>query len=147
MQYAAPPRIPRIALLVVAWFNLVSAIAGMTGLTLGGGLGLPPEWLEGTVFSSYVGPGLILGFVVGGTQAVALLAQYRRHWLAWGLQATAGLTMMIWVFVEIAMLLFWSPLQGIFFTTGVLQTALAVLALGAWPHPSLARYENLPPQP
>ena len=47
--------------------------------------------------------------------------------------------MMIWIFVEIAIMLVWSPLHGIYFATGLVQTVLAVLALGAWPHPFLAR--------
>jgi len=47
--------------------------------------------------------------------------------------------MMIWIFVEIAIMLVWSPLHGIYFATGLVQTVLAVLALGARPHPFLAR--------
>jgi hypothetical protein len=133
------PRSLRIALLVVAGFNLVSAVAGMIGLTVGGGMGVPPEWLDGTPFASYVWPGIILGVVVGGVQALAVIAQCRRYALAWGLQATAGLVMMIWIFVELAMLLVWSPLHGIYFVTGLVQTVLAVLALRAWPRPFLAR--------
>lgn len=73
--------------------------------------------------------------------AAALFAQHNRFRLTWGLHAAAGLTMMIWIFVEIAIVLAWSPLQGIFFTTGLVQTILAVLALGAWPHPFLQRVE------
>ncbi|PRB61769.1 hypothetical protein CQ034_12275 [Microbacterium sp. MYb45] len=111
----------------------------MVGLTVGGGMGLPPEWLEGSVFHSYVWPGIILGIVVGGMQALALVAQFGRFALAWGLHAAAGLTMMIWIFVEIAVLLEWSPLHGIFFATGLVQTVLAVLALGARPRPLFAR--------
>jgi hypothetical protein len=133
------PRSLRIALLVVAGFNLVSAVAGMIGLTVGGGMGVPPEWLDGTPFASYVWPGIILGVVVGGVQALAVIAQCRRYALAWGLQAAAGLVMMIWIFVELAMLLVWSPLHGIYFVTGLVQTVLAVLALRAWPRPFLAR--------
>jgi hypothetical protein len=133
------PRSLRIALLVVAGFNLVSAVAGMIGLTVGGGMGVPPEWLDGTPFASYVWPGIILGVVVGGVQALAVIAQCRRYALAWGLQVTAGLVMMIWIFVELAMLLVWSPLHGIYFVTGLVQTVLAVLALRAWPRPFLAR--------
>lgn len=133
------PRALRVALLVVAWFNLVSAMAGMIGLTVGGGMGLPLGWLDGTPFATYVWPGVILGVVVGGMQALAVIAQYRRYALAWGLQAAAGLVMMIWIFVELAMLLVWSPLHGIYFATGLLQTVLAVLALGAWPRPFLSR--------
>lgn len=133
------PRALRVALLVVAWFNLVSAMAGMIGLTVGGGMGLPLGWLDGTPFATYFWPGIILGVVVGGMQALAVIAQYRRYALASGLQAAAGLVMMIWIFVELAMLLVWSPLHGIYFATGLLQTVLAVLALGAWPRPFLSR--------
>ncbi|QCQ18248.1 hypothetical protein EHF32_13495 [Microbacterium sp. RG1] len=111
----------------------------MIGLTVGGGMGLPVEWLDGTPFATYFWPGVILGVVVGGMQALAVIAQYRRYALAWGLQAAAGLVMMIWIFVELAMLLVWSPLHGIYFATGLLQTVLAVLALGAWPRPFLSR--------
>ena len=133
------PRALRVTLLVVAWFNLISALAGMIGLTVGGGMGVPLEWLEGTLFASYFWPGIILGVVVGGMQALAVIAQYRRYALVWGLQAAAGLVMMIWIFVELAMLLVWSPLHGIYFVAGLVQTVLAVLALGAWPRPFLSR--------
>ncbi|KAB1894103.1 hypothetical protein F6W69_03880 [Microbacterium oxydans] len=111
----------------------------MVGLTVGGGMGLPPEWLDGSIFDSYVWPGIILGVVVGGVQALALVAQFGRFGVAWAMHAAAGLTMMIWIFVEIAMMLVWSPLHGIFFATGLIQTVLAVLALGAWPRPFFAR--------
>jgi hypothetical protein len=136
---AGATRAVRLALLVVAWFNLVSALVGMVGLTVFGGMGLPLAWLEGSVFTSYFWPGIILGVVVGGVQVLALIAQYRSLALAWGLQAAAGLVMMIWIFVEIAIMLVWSPLHGIYFVAGLLQTVLAVLALGAWPHPFFAR--------
>ncbi len=133
------PRALRIALATVAALNLLSALIGMIGLTVGGGMGLPPEWLDGSIFDSYVWPGIILGVVVGGVQALALVAQFGRFGVAWAMHAAAGLTMMIWIFVEIAMMLVWSPLHGIFFATGLIQTVLAVLALGAWPRPFFAR--------
>lgn len=136
----------RILLLVVAWFNLVSALIGMVGLTVGGGLGIPLEWLQGSPFRSYFWPGVILGVVVGGVQALALVAQYGRYRLAWGMHAAAGLVMMIWIFVEIAIMLVWSPLHGVYFVSGLLQTVLAVLALGAWPRPFLQREAERRPE-
>ncbi len=129
---------------MVASFNLLSAVVGMVGLTAGGGLGIPLEWLDGSVFTSYFWPGVILGVVVGGVQALAILAQNRTFRLAWGLHAAAGLTMMIWIFVEIAIMLVWSPLHGVYFATGLVQTVLAVLALGAWPRPFLGRGRKHP---
>jgi hypothetical protein len=110
----------------------------MIGL-MGGGLEFPPEWIEGSVFTSFFWPGVILGVVVGGIQAVALVAQYGRFRLAWGLHAVAGLTMMIWIFVELVIMLAWSLLHSIYFASGLIQTVLAVLALGAWPRPFLQR--------
>lgn len=126
---SAGSRLLRGGLLVVAWFNLASALIGMVGLTLGGGLGLPPEWLDGSPFDSYFWPGIILGVVVGGIQALALIADHRRSLLSPGLHAAAGLVMMIWIFVEIAMLLVWSPLHGIYFASGLIQVVLSVLVL------------------
>ncbi|MDC7802674.1 hypothetical protein PP359_01940 [Sphingomonas sp. BLCC-B65] len=125
----------RVTLVVVALFNLVSALAGCVLLVVAGGdsVGMPNEWLARTPFPSWAWPGLILGVVVGGTQLVALIAQRGRYVLAWGLHAASGLVMMIWIFVEIALLLVWSPLHGVYFLTGLVQTVLAVLALGAWP--------------
>lgn len=134
----------RVALLIVAWFNFVSAFAGMVGLTIGGGLGLPLHWLEGSVFPSYLWPGIILGPVVGGAQAAAVTAQHSRYRLAWGLHAAAGLTLMTWIFIEIAIILVWSPLHAIYFVTGLVQTTLAVLSLGAWPRPFLQRDAKIP---
>ncbi|NNH03751.1 hypothetical protein HLA99_07815 [Microbacterium ulmi] len=110
----------------------------MLGVFLGGA-GVPLQWLDGTPFDSFVWPGLVLGVIVGGSQALAVVAQHRRLRVAWGLHAAAGLVMMIWIFVEIALMLVWSPLQGVYFATGLVQTVLAVLALGAWPVPFLAR--------
>lgn len=134
-----PPRTIRFGLIGIAAFTLLSALAGMVGLTVGGGMGLPLEWIEGSIFSSYFWPGVILGVVVGGVQALALIAQSRGYLVAWGVHAAAGLTMMIWIFVEIAIMLVWSPLHGIYFVSGLVQTILAVLALGAWPRPFLSR--------
>ena len=138
----APRRAVRVLLLIVAWFNLASALAGMIGLSFAGGMGIPLEWIEGSLFDSYFWPGIILGVIVGGSQALAIVAQYGRFHVAWGVHAAAGLVMMIWIFVEIAIMLVWSPLHGIYFVTGLVQTVLAVIALGAWPKPFLQRYDS-----
>lgn len=133
------PRSLRLVLSVITWFNLISAIVGAVGLTVFGGMGIPLEWLRRTPFADYFWPGVILGVVVGGSQALALVAIRGRYGLASGLSAAAGLIMLIWVFVEIAMMLIWSPLHGIYFFAGLVQVTLAVLALGAWPSPFLRR--------
>lgn len=150
-----PNRVVRVLLLVVAWFSIVSVAVGVVGLTAGGGLGMSVESLDGSIFTSFLWPAVILGAVVGGSQVLALAAQYGRFRLAWGLHAAAGLIMVIWIFVELAILLAWSFLIGMYFVSGVVQTVLAVLALGAWPSPFFARTplvdrrsrDELEPQP
>lgn len=133
------PRGIRVGLIVLGWFQLASCLIGAVMGVFLDGAGVPHEWLEGTPFGSFVVPGLILGIVVGGAQALALAATSARLRVARGMHAAAGLVMMTWIFVEIAVLLVWSPLQGLYFATGLAQVTLAVLALGAWPRPFLAR--------
>ena len=41
--------------------------------------------------------------------------------------------MIIWLVVELAIMLEWSVLHGIYFASGLVPTVLAVLALSAWP--------------
>lgn len=93
----------------------------------------------GIPFDTYFWPGVILGVVVGGSQLLALVATRGRCVVAVGLHAAAGLVMMIWIFVEIALMLVWSPLHGVYFASGLAQVVLAVLALGAWPTSMLRR--------
>ncbi|PRI11375.1 hypothetical protein B4915_10210 [Leucobacter massiliensis] len=102
-------------------------------------MGMPLEWLDGSPFTSYLWPGIILGVVVGGSQAVALLAQWRGFALARGAHIAAGLVMTIWIFVELLIIPGRSPLHTIYFTAGAVQIVLGTLALAAWPHPLLAR--------
>ena len=130
----AHPRRPWwLGLLIVGWFNLVSALGGGIGLVVANGMGMPRSWLAGTPFDSFVIPGLILLLIVGGTQALAVLGQHRRQ--PWFLAAAgvAGFGMVIWVYVEVALLPVYSFLHTLYFTTGMLQLVFLVLCLGILP--------------
>lgn len=133
------PRGIRTSLAIMGWFQALSCLIGAVLGVLFDGAGVPHAWLEGTPFDSFVIPALILGVVVGGAQALAVAAQHARLRIAPGMHAAAGLVMMTWIFAEIAILRVWSPLQGVYFATGLVQVALAVLALGGRPSPFLAR--------
>ena len=127
------PRHWWVALLVVGWFNLVSAVGGALGLVFADGLGMPVGWLEGTPFGSFLVPGLILLLVVGGTQANAVLLQHLRHPWYLAAAAVAGFGMLIWIFVEVAILPGYSVLHTLYFSTGVLQLIGVLLCLGILP--------------
>lgn len=135
------PRWMRRTLLGVTWFNLVTALIGAAGLMSGRmpDLGLPLELLDGSGFPDFFWPGVILAVVVGGTQLLPLLAHRMRYAAAWGLFAVAGFGMLIWIFIETGIIGGQSPLQILYFATGVAQVALVLLILGVWPRPVGAR--------
>lgn len=117
-----------IGLVVMLVFGVVSSIAGAILGTVANGAGVPLSYLAGTPFESYAIPGVILGVVVGGTQlvgAVSILARWRA---ALVLAAVAGFGMIIWIFVELAVIEEYSWLQTLYFTLGVAELA-AVIAL------------------
>ncbi|MBX6342793.1 MAG: hypothetical protein IRY97_10070, partial [Thermomicrobiaceae bacterium] len=95
-------RAVRQGLIGLLGFGAVSAAAGGIGL-VGGGIEFPRDWLEGTPFASYVGPGLILGLVVGGSQLAALVAVLRHAGWARLAAAAAGCAMMGWIVGEVVL--------------------------------------------
>jgi hypothetical protein len=130
----------RFALLVLLAFTAVSSIvSGLVMLLqswLGtGAIALPPEaslalWLlEGSPFSTYLVPGLILLLVVGGTHLAAFLLTLRNSRWAGFLAAVAGFAILIWIFVQMVFIPF-SVLQAVYFAVGVAELGLLLLALG-----------------
>lgn len=128
-----PRGLIRGTLIGLAMFSAVSAVGGAIGLLLPGSLGVPLFVLDGSVFTDFVAPALILGIVVGGTQVAASVAELRRAPLAPFWSAFAGFTMAIFIFVELAIMRGFSILHGIYFTTGLAQIALVVALLGVLP--------------
>jgi hypothetical protein len=121
------------ALAALAVFGALSALVGAVLAIAFNGAGVPLEHLARSPFSSYVVPGLVLGAVVGGTQlaaAVMLLAKRRTALL---LSAIAGFGMLIWVFVELAIIRQYSWLQAAYFSLGALEVILVLALLGISP--------------
>lgn len=114
-------------------FNALSAVGGGVGLVFANGLGMPSALLAETPFPDFVIPGLILMFVVGGTQLTAAGLQWygNRWWLV--AAAVAGAGMIIWIFVEVAMLPGYSFLHTVYFASGLCQLTLVFLLLHGWP--------------
>lgn len=121
------------SLLVLQSLLALAAIGGGIGLIATGGLGLPLSALETSPFDSFVGPGLLLAVVVGGTQALAVVLQLRNSvWYLAG-ASVAGFGLLIWIFVQVLVLQEYSLLQPAVFAASVLQLALTVLCLGILP--------------
>lgn len=131
----------RLALMAVTGFVALTAFAGGAALIVGSlipGLGsvlVPPaDYLQGSPFTSYALPGLVLLIVVGGSQAIASVACAVRWPWAPAAIAVAGFSCLIWIFVQMIFIPF-SPLQAAYFVLGLLELGLLLLALGVL-HPA-----------
>ena len=130
MQPNILTRIAWRTLLVVVIFNAISAVGGAVAMLFTDGLGMPQSMLDGSPFTSYSLPALILLIAIGGTQTLAavLLLRRRKSCLVW--TAFAGFALIIWILAETAIIHGFGWLQGIYFVTGVAELALVLALLG-----------------
>ncbi|WP_232497054.1 hypothetical protein [Agromyces humatus] len=135
----SPQRAIRITLLTVEGFVAVTALAGGIALMLGAlipDLSLvitpPTEYLEGSSFSSYLVPGLVLALVLGGVHGLAFVLLLRRRPSASFAAAVAGYAALIWIFVQMMVIPF-SFLQAVYFIAGTVELGLVMLRLGLLP--------------
>ncbi len=124
----------RTALLVLAGFNLLSCLFGAWGVGAAGPQLFGTDLLAGTAFDGLYWVGaLLLGGVVGGTQALALILHLRRSpWTMFG-HLLAGVTMLCWIYGEISVIGGGAWLQHLYFASGLAQAGLATVLLGAIP--------------
>jgi hypothetical protein len=126
-------RLFSILLIFFEGFLALSAIAGGIGL-LTGTLALPVEYLAGSIFTSFLIPGLSLTVIVGGLALVGTILVTRSHRYAAAVTAVSGLAIIIFEGVEVMVI--GSPaglarnLQVFYFSLGLLivLTSLAPLA-------------------
>jgi hypothetical protein len=119
----------RRVLLGLLYFGAISAVAGAILGVAANGAGVPLVYLQGTPFTSFVIPGLILGLVVGGTQGLAAIIVHRRHSYGPLAAAVAGFGMTIWIFVEVV-IIGYSWLQAVYLALGIGELALVLVLLG-----------------
>jgi hypothetical protein len=107
--------------------GLVGGYALMTDPS-GALIGLPLVWLEGTPFSDYFVPGIILLTVLGVCPVVVGWGLWRGRSWAWYGSVLVGASLAIWILVEIIMIGYQPdpPLQAFY---GLLS--LVILALSS----------------
>ena len=118
----------RIALAVIEACIGLGAIGGGIALLIGAmGQWLPVAFLQGTPFSDYIIPGLLLTVVVGGGMLLAAATQFiQREWAVL-LSAAMGLIMIGWEIVEVAIIDRYA--QAVVPSTVVQQVLFSVLGL------------------
>ncbi len=117
---------------VIALTSLLGGGALIVGATVGENLfvqGLRADYLEGSPFTSYLVPGILLAVVVGGIHLTAFLMLKRRSRGSVFASAVAGFALLIWIFVQMAFIPF-TVLQAIYFAAGLAEIGLVLLMLG-----------------
>lgn len=122
----------RVVLIGLSGFLAVSSIPG--GVALLAGLNAPPvEMLAGSIFSSYLLPGLVLLLIVGGSALLSTVLLVRRSRLASASAVFAGAIVMTYEFVEV--LAIGSPpglalaLQVLYFSNGIALVCVGLLQI------------------
>ena len=110
-------------------FGALNAIAGgFYGIS--GAEGVPLELLEGSPFTSYYIPSLILLVVVGGSFLFASIALFTDSRIARVSTLTAGAIVLIWIIVQVTIIGYMSWMQPVTAVSGILILLLAWLLPG-----------------
>ena len=120
-----PVKTALIALQLLVAANAVGG--GIYGLA--GAKDVPAEWLAGSPFHSYTVPSLFLLGVIGGGMVVATAAWLLRRRVAPWLSLGMGVTLMLWIVAQVAVITLNSWLQPVSFAAGLVIAGLAVYAL------------------
>ncbi len=99
----------------------------MVTTTDGSGLGMSPEMLTGSPFSSFLIPGLFLLFILGLLNLLVAMPIFRQHKYSGIIGMTMGAILFLWILIQVGMigLSFW--LQPLFLVVGLIQ-----MTLGYW---------------
>ena len=125
-------RLSRLLLIFLEGFLALTAIGGGIGL-LTGLLAMPVEYLSGSIFTSFMIPGLSLMVVVGGLAVLGAVLVARRHRYAAAATAVSGLAIICFESVEVMVI--GSPagvarnLQIFYFGLGLLILAASLAPL------------------
>jgi hypothetical protein len=126
------PRRPAAAwiLLILLLVQGLGGVGGGFSLVLkpdGSIMGMPVSYLDGSPFSDYLIPGLILLLVLGVLPLVAAAGLWVRRSWAWYVSFVVGCGLMIWILVEITIIPY-DPLQIVFGVIGALIVLVSLTA-------------------
>lgn len=118
-------KIVRVVLVPILGLAALNALGG-AWYGLRGAPAIPLAWLAGTPFHDYFVPSFVLLAVVGGSLLFATVAVAAKAQSARRAAFLAGVVLLTWIAVQVAMIGYVSPLQPI-----TAATALVVLGLAA----------------
>lgn len=112
-------------------FQGISGLFGGLGLIIdptGESLNIPRSWLEGSPFTNYLIPGLILFLLLGILPIYIATGFLGNRFFYWRLSLILGILLLIWIVVEIIIIGYQPnpPLQLVYGILGVLIVALSL---------------------
>lgn len=123
-----------ILFLLVSFTALTAIISGLLMIydPTGSFFQMPLNLLSGSLFKSYLIPGVILAFLVGGTNLVAVVLNLMRNKSRYNWAIAAGVMISGWIIVQMIMISTFSWLQLLYLVIGILTILLAYQLQGKW---------------
>lgn len=112
------------ALIIFQLFNGLSGLLG--GFMLikdptGASLHMKMEWLQGTPFSTFLIPGIILFMINGVGNVIGSWISLKKKLSAGIIGSLFGAIMMIWIITQVILIGYKDFLQPLYFSTGMFQ--------------------------
>ncbi|MFA7125500.1 MAG: hypothetical protein WC129_05660 [Sphaerochaetaceae bacterium] len=92
-------------------------------------LGAPSSLLEGSPFTSYLIPGIVLFVFLGIGNCLGALIVFRNSWLKGFAEGILGFGLTVWIIVQVIVIDTIAFPHIVFFCIGVLQSASAIILL------------------
>lgn len=123
-----------ILFLLVSFTALTAIISGLLMINdpTGSFFQMPLNLLSGSLFKNYLIPGVILAFLVGGTNLVAVVLNLMRNKSRYNWAIAAGVMISGWIIVQMIMISAFSWLQLLYLVIGILTILLAYQLQGKW---------------
>jgi len=97
-------RVISLLLAILLLFTGVASVISGAVMIATNGMGMPLEFLEGTAFTSYLVPGLILLIIIAGVTLLAGILLIKKKKGALEAAAASGFGLLIWLFTEMYIL-------------------------------------------
>jgi len=97
-------KIINLLLAILLLFTGIISVASGATMIATNGMGMPLEWIEGTAFTSYLVPGLILLIIIAGVTILAGILLLKNKKGAREAAAASGFGLLIWLFTEMYVL-------------------------------------------
>jgi hypothetical protein len=124
----------KLLLILLSFVALTSIVSGIVLILHPDGMimGLSQGLLARTIFPNFQIPGLLMAFLVGGTQMLAIIDYSRWSTHRYNRPMLAGAVICGWIVIQMVLILELSWLQFFYLATGLLIILIAYQLKGKW---------------